>query len=117
VSSKFMRFRLGRTWWWVFSILIACRDRIGRRKPPDIDKRRGVPQIPFQVAAEAFIGPAGVRDENAALPVNHSIPPACEVDFQPGRDQGGQILAHVCGPVGVIEADARLSISGGVPHG
>jgi signal transduction histidine kinase len=24
VSSKFMRFRLGRRWWWVFSILIAC---------------------------------------------------------------------------------------------
>jgi hypothetical protein len=102
------------------SILIACRHRVGCRKPPNIDKRRGVKKLPFQHAAEALFRLARVRDEKAALSVNHPVPPIGDTsrqgDFQSGWDQGRQIFADVCGPIGVIKTDARLSISGGVPH-
>jgi hypothetical protein len=102
------------------SLLIACGHRVGRRKPLNIDKRRGVKKLPSQFAAEALVGLACVRDEKAALSVNHSVPPEGEssrqCDSQSGRDEGRQIFANVCGPIGVIKPDARLSISGGVPH-
>src|SRR6516164_210285 len=102
------------------SILITCGHRVGRRKPPNIDKRRGVKKLPFQHATEALFGLACVRDEKAALSVNHSVPPmgdqSCQGAFQSGRDEGRQVFANVRGPIGVIKTDARLSMSGGVPH-
>src|SRR4029077_12149833 len=65
-------------------------------------------------------GPAGVRDENAALSVDQPVPPACDHSgggrLQARRYQGGQILADICGPIGVVKADARLAIAGGVPR-
>src|SRR5262249_9323143 len=102
------------------STLIARGHRVSRRKPPNIDKRRGVKKLPLQLAAEALFRLACVRDEKTALSVNQSVPPisdqSCQGDSQSGRDEGRQIFANVCGPIGVIKPDARLSISGGVPH-
>jgi len=70
------------------SIPIARGLLIGLRKPPNLDKRRRVPQLLRQDTAETLFGPVGMRDEKAAVPENHSVPPACEVGFQSGRDQG-----------------------------
>src|SRR5262245_18229760 len=44
------------------SILIACGHRVGRRKPPNIDKRRGVKELSRQHVTEALVGSACVRD-------------------------------------------------------
>src|SRR5215510_3353361 len=93
-------------------IPIARGHHVGRREPPNIDKRRGVKQLPTQHAAQELFGPARVRDQTAALPVNELVPPMCEhscdVAFQPRRDEGWQIFVNVCWPIGVIKADARF---------